>query len=145
MQRDKSKQHGVTELNPGATSSLNVSTKTAVLRQTATATVSNPRNEKLVQARLIFDSGSQRSCISSHLRNALELPSLHSKNFVTNTFGAVSDQPRQCDVVQFCVSKMRRGLNLYVEVYSVPSICAPLSQQKISWQKPHMNTSLHWI
>ena len=30
-----------------------------------------------------------------------------------------------------CVSKAGSGLNLYVDAYDVPSICAPLSQQKI--------------
>ena len=47
------------------------------------------------------------------------------------TFGAGSDQPKRCDVVQLCVSKAEGGLNLYVDAYDKPSICAPLSQQKI--------------
>lgn len=33
--------------------------------------------------------------------------------------------------MQLCVSKAEGGLNLYVDAYDVPSICAPLSQQKI--------------
>jgi len=50
---------------------------------------------------------------------------------VIKTFGADSDQPKRCNLVQLCVRKAGGGLNLYVDVCDVPSICAPLSQQKI--------------
>jgi len=52
---------------------------------------------------------------------------------VIKTFGANSDQPKHCDLVQLCVSKAGGGLNLYVDAYDVPSICALLSQQKIEF------------
>lgn len=74
-QGSASGQYGVTELGPGATSTLHLSGKNSVLLQTATATVSNS------------------------LRNALELPSLLSENLVIKTFGGDSDQPKRCDVV----------------------------------------------
>ena len=78
----------------GTTSTFYVNAKTSVLLQTATATVSNPKSLKSVQARLIFNSGLQRSYISSRIRNALELPSLHSENLVIKTFGPDSDRPK---------------------------------------------------
>ena len=53
--------------------------KNSVLLQTATANVSNPRDGMTVQARLIFNSGSQRSYISTGLRSSLEHPSLRSE------------------------------------------------------------------
>ncbi|XP_067017985.1 uncharacterized protein [Acropora muricata] len=121
----------VTQPCPGATATLHVGGKNSVLLQTATANVSNPRSGKTVQARLVFDSGSQRSYIANGLRSSLERPSLRYENLVIKTFGAGSDQPKRCDVVQLCVSKAVGGLNLYVDAYDVPSICAPLSQQKI--------------
>ena len=110
---------------------LHVGGKNSVLLQTATANVSNPRSGKTVQARLVFDSGSQRSYITNSLRSSLELPSLRYENLVIKTFRAGSGQPKRCDVVQLCVSKAGGGLNLHVDAYDVPSICAPLSQQKI--------------
>ncbi|XP_068689246.1 uncharacterized protein [Montipora foliosa] len=97
----------------------------------ATANVSNPRSGKTMQVRLVFDSGSQRSYIANSLRSSLVLLCLRYENLVIKTFGAGSDQPKRCDVVQLCVSKAVGGLNLYVDAYDVPSICAPLSQQKI--------------
>ena len=124
-------QPNVTEPGSGATATLHVGGMNSVLLQTATANVSNPRSGKSVQARLVFDSGSQRPYITNSLRSSLELPSLRYENLVIKTFGADSDQPKRCDVVQLCVSKAGGGLNLYVDAYDVPSICAPLSQQKI--------------
>ena len=119
----------------GTTSTLYVNAKTSVLLQTATATVSNPNSLKSLQARVIFDSGSQRSYISSRVRNALELPSLHLENLVIKTFGSDSHRPKSCDVVQFCVSKAGGGLNLYLNAYAVPSICSPLCHQRIEFAK----------
>ena len=98
-------QPNVTQPCPGATATLHVGGKNSVLLQTATANVSNPRSGKTVQARLVFDSGSQRCYIANGLRSSLELPSLRYENLVIKTFGAGSDQPKRCDVVQLCVSK----------------------------------------
>lgn len=119
----------------GTTSTFYVNAKMLVLLQTATAPVSNPKSLKSLQARLIFDSASQRSYISSRIRNVLELPSLRSENLVIKTFGSDSDRPKQCDVVQFCVSKAGGGLNLYLNAYAVPSICSPLPHQRIEFTK----------
>ena len=135
-QPSPSLQRGNTSQDPGTTSTLYVNAKNSVLLQTATAIVSNPTSMKLVQARLIFDSGSQRTYISSRLRKALDLPSLRAENLLIKKFGGDTEEPSQYDVVQFCVTRLGGGgLNLYVEGYSVPSICAPLSQQKIEFAK----------
>ena len=124
-----------TDQNPGATPTLHVNAKRSVLLQMATANVSNPRSLRSMKARLILDNGSQRSYISNRIREALELPSLHSKNVLIKTFGSVAGQQKKCDVVQFCVSKTGGGLNLYLNAYAVPNICSPLSQQKIEFAK----------
>ena len=135
-QPSPSLQRGNTSHDLGTTSTLYVNAKNSVLLQTATAIVSNPTSMKLVQARLIFDSGSQRTYISSRLRKALDLPSLRAENLLIKKFGGDTEEPSQYDVVQFCVTRLGGGgLNLYVEGYSVPSICAPLSQQKIEFAK----------
>ena len=117
------------------TSTFYVNAKMSVLLQTVTTTVSNPKSLKSLRARLIFDSGSQRSYISSRVRNAHELASLHSENLVIKTFRSDSDRPKRCDVVQFCVSKEGGGLNLYLNAYVVPIICSPLCHQRIEFAK----------
>ncbi|CAB3993298.1 Hypothetical predicted protein [Paramuricea clavata] len=51
-------------------------TEEGILFQTATAPVCNPRSpEKIVNARILFDSGSQKTYISKRLKDALDLPS----------------------------------------------------------------------
>lgn len=92
-QGNASGQQNVTELGPGETTTLNVGGKNSVLLQTAAANVSSPRSGKTVQARLIFDRGSQQSYISTSLRSSLELPSLRSENLAIKIFGAGSDNP----------------------------------------------------
>ena len=101
-------QRNVTEPGPGATVTLPVGGKNSLFSQTTTANVSNPRCGKTVRARLVFDSGSQRSYITNTLRRSLELPSLRYENLVIKTFGADSDQPKRCDVVHLCVRKACR-------------------------------------
>lgn len=129
-------QQGNTSQDPGTMSTLYVNAKNFALLQTAMAIVSDPTSKKLVQARLIFDSGSQRTYISSQLKEALDLPSLRAENLLIKKFGGDTEEPSQYDVVQFCDTRLGGGgLNLYVTGYSVPSICAPLSQQKIEFAK----------
>ena len=57
------------------TTSMFVNSKSSVLLQTARANVSKPGNgECFVNARMVFNSGSQRSYISENLRKTLNLP-----------------------------------------------------------------------
>ncbi len=69
-----------------------VDTETLVLLQTAVADV-NPGSKKSVKARLIFDSGSQRSYISNRIRNVLELPATGTENLLIKTFGSEQELP----------------------------------------------------
>ena len=55
-----------------------IDTKTSVLLQTAKIFVSRADDPNhRIQARLIFDTGSQRSYVSTRLRNALQLPTIN--------------------------------------------------------------------
>ena len=109
-------QQGSTSQDPRTTLTLYVNAKNSVLLQTATAIVPNPVSMKLVQARLIFDSSSQRTYISSRLREALDLPSLRAENLLIKKFGGDTEEPNQFAVVRFCATRLGSGgLNLYVE------------------------------
>ncbi len=107
-----------------------VDTETLVLLQTAVADV-NPGSKKSVKARLIFDSGSQRSYISNRIRNVLELPAIGMENLLIKTFGSEQELPKSCDVVKISLSKSGGGIHLYVDAFSVETICSPISKQKI--------------
>ena len=81
-----------------------VSSKSSVLLQTARANISKPGSgEHSVNARMVFDSGSQRSYISENLQNTLKLPVAGQDTLLIKTFGESTAKLRQCDIVQFAL------------------------------------------
>ena len=69
-------------------------TATAVIRtnerhvlQTARATVKNSNGSKSASAKILFDSGSQRSYVTDNLRGKLGLEQLSNDTLRLNTFG----------------------------------------------------------
>ncbi|XP_068684931.1 uncharacterized protein [Montipora foliosa] len=81
-----------------------VSSKSSVLLQTARANISKPGSgEHSVNARMVFDSGSQRSYISENLQNTLKLPVAGQDTLLIKTFEESTAKLRQCDIVQFAV------------------------------------------
>ena len=84
---------------------LYVSASTPVLLQTANALSYKPGNSAVrVKARLILDSGSQRTYVSARLREHLNLPAESSQRISIKTFGSTKEN-RQCvDVVRLCVA-----------------------------------------
>ena len=63
-----------------------------MLLQTAFVTAMNPQYpSQKVNLRLILDSGSQRSYVSTRVRNMLELPTIIREDIVIKTFGADAD------------------------------------------------------
>ena len=69
---------------------LYVDTKTPVLLQTATTGVLRPDSSSpVIQARMILDSGSQRSYITNRLKTALSLPTEQVDKMLIKFFGSV--------------------------------------------------------
>ena len=96
---------------PVATAFINQ--KSGVLLQTASAAICLPdKPEASVQARILFDSGSQKSYVSQRLKEALSLKPIHSETVVIKTFGSTDEMVQTCDNVQLCVQGVN-GLNLY--------------------------------
>ncbi|XP_068758056.1 uncharacterized protein [Montipora capricornis] len=111
---------------------LYVSASTPVLLQTANALSYKPGNLAVrVKARLILDSGSQRTQVSARLREHLNLPAESSQRISIKTFGSTKEN-RQCvDVVRLCVTTGQgEGVELFAFV--VPIICDPLQSQSIA-------------
>lgn len=98
-----------------------------MLLQTARANVSKPGNgEWLVNARMVFDSGSQRSYISENLQKTLDLPIAGQDTVLIRTFGESTAKLRRCDIVQMAV-ETDNSMQVYVSAYVVPVTCAPIS------------------
>ena len=80
-------------------------------------------------ARLLFDGGSERSFVSTWLKDALALPVIGQETLVIKTFGSDQGTLQTCDIVQFCVRSPYNDLNIYVNAYVTPVVCAPLRNQ----------------
>ena len=107
----------------------------SVLLQTAIAPVSSPCDSSIeIRARLIFDSCSQRSYVTSALKKELKLPVLGSQTLLLKTFGENTPKLQTCEVVQLCIRSIV-GLNIYTTCYVVPQICHPVSCQVIDTAK----------
>ncbi|XP_068675693.1 uncharacterized protein [Montipora foliosa] len=111
---------------------LYVSVSTPVLLQTANALSYKPGNSAVrVKARLILDSGSQRTYVSARLREHLNLSAESSQRISIKTFGSTKENSQCVDVVRLCVATGQgEGVELFAFV--VPIICDPLQSQSIA-------------
>ena len=111
-----------------------IDTKTSVLLQTAKIFVSRVDDSNhRIQARLIFDTRSQRSYVSTRLRNALQLPTINQETLMIKTFGSETGQIQSRDLVQLCVQGMTSETYLYVNAYAVSITCSPLQNQAVNF------------
>ena len=97
-----------------------------ILLQTAKAELENTFSSEKVWSRLMFDSGSQRSYVSSKVRN-----SLRTEKIIIKTFGNDDSKLQTLEVVQFKVKNRFNDSYVFVETLSVPKICSPLRNQNV--------------
>ena len=124
-------QQGLTvQLQPGTNSVVCYSNfSTPVLLQTAQAIVYNAqRPECKVKARIIVDSGSQRSYLTDNLKNILQLPVLERKQVSIKTFGSTDERVEFVEVASLGI-ELKGGTNLSLSAFRVPLICQPLQGQ----------------
>lgn len=82
------------------TSTMYVGAQTPILLQTAKVRLKGYTSAvPYVVARAIMDSGSQRTYVTSHLRDQLNLPTIRTESLCIKTFGATKTQNTSCDVV----------------------------------------------
>ena len=122
-----------TTTQPGnvTTFSAYIDVRTPVLLQTATvAAYCVDRPADTIKIRLILDSGSQKSYVSTRLKDALRLTVQESVAVSIRTFGSEAEKTQKCDVVKLGL-KARTGADLEISLYVVPLICEPLSGQPL--------------
>lgn len=91
-----------------------------VLLQTARAWVGNS-----CKLRILLDSCSQNSYISTQLRNILGLASTGSETVLIKTFGNNKVSSKNCYIVQIGLQRQNQ-LKVFVNAYEVEMICGPI-------------------
>ena len=94
----------------------------------------------MLEARIILDSGSQRSYITTKLKDDLSLPVERRETMSIKTFGAAKERLQTCIVVRVVV-KFKDGCSRELTLLTVPTICEPLVGQPIRDSKrrfPHL-------
>lgn len=125
-----------TGLNPGAptfsSSSLLTVANQSVLLQTALTSIYDPKQpQKMMKVRLILDSGSQHSYLSSRAKETLHLVPEDECQLAIAAFGSKRSGAQTCGVVRVGM-KTHRGPDIELTLLTVPYICEPLSVQPIS-------------
>ena len=101
----------------------------SMLLQTATAEVVRPDNDSSpLNVSLVFDSCSQRSYVTHAVKGKLQLPVVGRDSLLMKTFGESHARLHTCEIVQVGI-KTLCDATVYVQVYVVPVICDPLTQQ----------------
>ena len=115
-----------------ASQPVHVRSNTSVLLQTAKALVTRVDcNEPAFEARILLDTGSQCSYISTHLLEALGLPAISSDTLIVKTFRSNYSQMQSCDVVSVCLRSLNDDLNMYIKAFTIPTICSPIANQAV--------------
>jgi hypothetical protein len=113
-------------------------TKGGVMLQTATASAISYDGSTSIPVKIIFDSGSQRSYVSDHLKTKLGLKSQRSETLHLNTFGEKRFRRQKCELLQLklCASNDEQ---VTIEALNFPVICSPVSATINLENHPHLN------
>ena len=101
-----------------------------VLLQTARASVRNPSEERSCNLRILLDSWSQESYISTRLRNKLCLSPIGTETVLIKTFENNEAFLKKCDIVQFGL-ECQDNLTVFINAYEVDLICGPIANHTI--------------
>ena len=111
-----------------------VDSNTSILLQTAIAQVSRARQlHPVVNMRILFDSGSQRSYLSERAKAKLNLLPKRKEKLLIKTFGQENEQLKECDLVEFCVRGLSESSKVQMTAPAVPLICSPLKDQAVQF------------
>ena len=102
-------------------SNLHVGTKCRVALQTAQGILKGLERDKKV--RVLFDSGSQKSFVTSKAMNAAKLHVVRNEWLEVSTFGGVSGEGKMREVVDFELGSVKGGRSIRVQALAVPQIC----------------------
>jgi len=96
--------------------------------------ISDPQRK--VEARIILESSSQRSCITKEIVSALSLAPRCFETTIIRTFGSQSEARQVCDVVSLGVV-LKDGRSIQLSFLTVLFICEPLSSQPTAYASEH--------
>jgi len=107
-----------------------------VLLQTAATYAQGLNNLSPVPVQILLDSGSQRSYVTTALKERLKLAPLKTETLNLNTFGNDRFTKQRCDLVKLSL----RGKEDDVEISALcfPKICSPLSTSLDLSRYPHL-------
>ncbi|XP_046863237.1 uncharacterized protein LOC124456982 [Xenia sp. Carnegie-2017] len=124
-------------VNSPTTTAVTRTVKGSVLLQTARALVSN--GSKSVPARILFDTGSQRSYIRRSLQGRLRLNSIGKETLQLNTFGQSKSKRKSCEVFKVSIANKSGGEVVEIKAIAFPTICAPLPTRINIDDYPHLH------
>ena len=101
--------------------------KTQVVVQTAMVYVLSHDRSRKVKARVLFDSGSQRTYITDNLKKKVGLPPVKKEMVHLNTFGEERFKKQSCNSVKFHIQGLDSEFQLEVNALSFSVICSPIS------------------
>ncbi|CAB4003839.1 Hypothetical predicted protein [Paramuricea clavata] len=91
------------------------------------ATVINSEDpEKSIQATIIFDSDSQRSYVTRHIKESLNLPTIKKETLMIKTFGSSVGQLQMHNLVQLTVKGEDSNHIVQLNAFAISTICSPL-------------------
>ena len=144
QKRDDEKEHAnrnpkqLTEVKEHPTiTTITHTTKGSVLLQTARANVSN--GSKSAPARILFDTGSQRSYIRKSLQHRLGLNPIGKETLQLNTFGENTSKRENCDVFKINLANKSGGSSVEITAIGFPTICARLPSSIDASEYPHLD------
>ena len=124
-ERDQQQQQQAT-----TSQTMYVGTRTSILLQTAKVNIYKPgMQENRINARLILDSGSQRSFVTTRVKNQLNLDAEGTENLMIKTFGGEAEELQTCEFLHFNIETESTYPDLSLTAFVVPTICQLLKYQ----------------
>ena len=108
-----------------------------VLLQTAVTYAKSLNGSSEIPVRVLLDSGSQRSYITSSLKRRLGLPTIKTETLNLNTFGDDNYTKQRCEVVQLSLKGKTRERKITALCF--PKICSPLTTTLDLSRYPHLH------
>ena len=95
----------------------------SILLQTAQAFIGNGNASTGIRARVIFDSGSQKSYITQRARDQLNPQTISKESLLIKTFGTdFTRQPTECEKVKVAVGNVNKWSSREIEAFVVPEV-----------------------
>ena len=99
---------------------LHVGTKCRVALQTAQGIL---KGESAKRVRVLFDSGSQKSFVTSKAMKDAKLHVVRSEWLEVNKFGGATNDGKMREVVDFKINSVKGNRSIQLEASVVPQIC----------------------